>query len=409
MRQGGRGDRTWLAACGLLFATAFGTNVPTPLLLVYRAELDLSASTLAAIFGVYALGLAPSLLLGGPASDRFGRVRVLLPVAAGVAGASLLFLGGASALWLLFAARFLQGLASGAVFSVGSAWLQDLAGPDGAPRAARAASVAQTAGFCLGPLTSGLLATSGPLPLALPYLVHVALLVVAVAAVLATVGTGTRPAGPPSRGLLPRPGLTPAARRVFVRVVVPTAVCVYAFPSVAVTVLPLLLPGISGAVAFTGLLAALTLGTGTLVQPFAHRLGRRTGPAGAGLGALGAAAATVTALLAPPGPAAVAGVAVAGVLFGAGGGLCLNAGLTRVGRLAPASGRGAVNGLFYTAAYSGFAAPWLATAFVATTALAAPLAVLAAAAAVTAGWLAVRSGDPDGAPGPGRSPDAPPS
>ncbi|MER7433787.1 hypothetical protein ABT341_03585, partial [Pseudonocardia alni] len=123
----------------------------------------------------------------------------------------------------------------------------------------------------------------------------------------------------------------------------------------------------------------------------------------------GAAAATVTALLAPPGPAAVAGVAVAGVLFGAGGGLCLNAGLTRVGRLAPASGRGAVNGLFYTAAYSGFAAPWLATAFVATTALAAPLAVLAAAAAVTAGWLAVRSGDPDGAPGPGRSPDTPPS
>ncbi|MEJ8278556.1 MFS transporter [Pseudonocardia spirodelae] len=393
MGRGGRAGRTWWVACGLLFATAFGTNVPTPLLLVYRTELDLSASTLAAIFGVYALGLAPSLLLGGPASDRFGRVRVLLPVAAGVAGASLLFLGGASSLWLLFAARFVQGLASGAVFSVGSAWLQDLAGPDGAPRAARAASVAQTLGFCLGPLTSGLLATSGPLPLTLPYLVHIALLAVAVGAVLAVVGTGTRPAGPRAGGLLPRPGLGAAERRVFLRVVVPTAVCVYAFPSVAVTVLPLLLPGLTGAVAFTGLLAALTLGTGTLVQPFAHRLGARTGPAGTAAGALGLLVATLTALLAPAGPAAVAGVAGAGLLLGAGGGLCLNAGLTLVARLAPESGRGATNGLFYTAAYTGFATPFLATAFVATTALALPLAVLAVVAAATAGWLAVRSGD----------------
>jgi len=381
----GRPDRMWWVACGLLFATAFGTNVPTPLLLVYRVELDLAPSTLAAIFGVYALGLAPSLLLGGPASDRYGRTRVLLPAAVGVAGASLLFLGGASALWLLFAARFVQGLASGAIFSVGSAWLQDQAGTAGAARAARAASVAQSAGFCLGPLCSGLIAAYGPWPLTLPYLVHVALLVPAAGAVLLVAGV-TRPVGDgPRRGLLPRPGLAAPARRTFVRVVVPTAVCVYAFPSVAVTVLPLLLPGITGLVAFTGLLAALTLGTGTLVQPFAHRLGARTGPVGAALGALGFG---VGALAAPTG--SVLAVAVAGVLLGAGGGLCLNAGLTLVGRLAPASGRGAANGVFYTAAYVGFAMPFLATAFVGVDALMWPLLVLGTAAAATAGWLALR-------------------
>ena len=87
---------------------------------------------------------------------------------------------------------------------------------------------------------------------------------------------------PAGTSLLPRPGLDRPARRTFGRIVVPTAVCVYAFPSVAVTVLPLLLPGRSGLVAFTGLLAALTLGTGTLVQPFAHRLGSYVGPVGAG-------------------------------------------------------------------------------------------------------------------------------
>ncbi|OLL76046.1 MFS transporter [Pseudonocardia sp. Ae150A_Ps1] len=388
MRQRGAGDRTWWVACGLLFATAFGTNVPTPLLLVYRTELDLAPCTLAAIFGVYALGLAPSLLLGGPASDRFGRVRVLLPASVGVVLGSLLFLGGASALWLLFAARFVQGLASGAVFSVGSAWLQDRAGADGAGRAARAASVAQTAGFCLGPLASGLLAAYGPLPLTLPYLVHVGLLVVAVAAVLVTVGTGSPPVGVVPRGLLPRPGFDPAARRTFVRVVVPTAVCVYAFPSVSVTVLPLLLPGASGLVAFTGLLAALTLGTGTLVQPFAHRPGARAGALGAALGALGFATGVVAALT-----GSVVAVAVAGILLGAGGGLCLNAGLTLVGRLAPASGRGAANGVFYTAAYLGFATPFLVTASAPVQALAVPLAVLVAVTVATAAWLAARAGD----------------
>lgn len=389
--------RTWWVACGLLFAVAVGPNVPTPLLLIYREQLDLAPSTLAAIFGVYALGLAPSLLFGGPASDRFGRVRVLLPASVLVALASLVFLGATSAsggaLGVLFAARFLQGLASGAVFSVGSAWLQDLAaehpgaaGAHGPARAARSASVAQTGGFCLGPLFSGLLGAYGPSPLTLPYLVHVAMMVVALAAVGLVAGTGTRPDGGARRGLLPRPGLDAGARRTFGRVVVPTAVCVYAFPSVSVTVLPMLLPGVTGLVAFTGLLAALTLGTGTLVQPFAHRLGPRTGPVGAGLGALGFAAGVGAALT-----GSVLLVGVAGVLLGAGGGLCLNAGLTLVGLLAPVSGRGAANGLFYTAAYTGFATPYLATAFVTVEHLVVPLLILVVVTATTAAWLAVRS------------------
>ena len=187
--------------------------MPTPLLLVYRESLDLSASTLAAIFGVYALGLAPSLLLGGPASDRFGRVRVLLPASIVVTIASLVFLAGSQALALLFAARFLQGLASGAVFSVGSAWLQELYSgpPDGAARAARTASIAQTAGFCLGPLVSGLLAAYGPWPLTLPYLVHVALMIAAVTATLVIVGIGARPTVPAGQPVAP--GFDRPARR----------------------------------------------------------------------------------------------------------------------------------------------------------------------------------------------------
>ncbi|MDQ6849753.1 MAG: MFS transporter, partial [Actinomycetota bacterium] len=168
-------DRSWWAAVALLFAAAFGTNVSTPLLLLYRERLHVSATVVSLVFGVYALGLAPSLLLGGPASDRYGRTRLLLPATILAALASLLFLFGADSTPMLFVARFVQGLATGAVFSVGSAWLQELLGATLVAVAARRGSLGLSLGFSLGPLTSGLLGQYGRWPLVVPYLVHVAL------------------------------------------------------------------------------------------------------------------------------------------------------------------------------------------------------------------------------------------
>lgn len=380
----------WPAVAALLFAAAFGTNVPTPLLLIYRVRLGIAPSGLAAIFGVYALGLAPSLLFGGPASDRYGRARVLVPAVVLTGVASLIFLpgagSGAGSVAVLFVARFVQGLASGAAFSVGSAWLQELVGP---VLAARRASVALNLGFCAGPLTSGLLAETTAAPLTVPYLVHVTLVVVVSAGAMTLIRrsrparVGLKPAGP-AHSLLPRAGLTTPARRIFRRTVIPTAVCVYAFPSVAVTVLPLELPHRAHLVAFTGVLAAAALGAGTLVQPVAHRLGPWCGVAGVALGALGYGAGALAAA-----PQSTGLVLVGGVLLGAGGGLCLNDGLRLVGELAPPRSRGACNGLFYTWAYAGFAMPLLATSFVPVTRIVVPLLVLAAGAATVAARLAL--------------------
>jgi len=378
----------WWAPGVLLFAAAFGTNVPTPLLLIYRDRLHLSPMVMTAIFGVYAIGLAPSLLLAGPASDRFGRTRLLLPaiVLAGVA--SLLFLPGANSIPMLFVARFVQGLASGAAFSVGSAWLQDLIGNEHASVAARRASLALNLGFCLGPFSAGLLAQYAPLPLIVPYLVHVGL----VALMLATGFTIARHGawsvgrrGSAGASLLPRTRLDAAARRVFRRTLIPTAICIYAFPSVAIAVLPLVLRHQGQVVLFTGVLAAVTLGAGALVQSMAHRLGQLRGPVGAGLGAAGYAFGVAAAMLqsAPL-------VFTAGALLGAGGGLCLNAGLILVQELSTPATRGACNGLFYTWAYVGFSAPLLVTSFVTIDRLAVPLAVLTALTTATAAWLRVR-------------------
>lgn len=382
----------WLAAVALLFGAAFGTNVATPLLPVYRSTLGLTPTDVNAIFGVYALGLAPSLLLGGPASDRFGRVRVLVPSVLLTGAASLIFLLGSDEAGLLYAARFVQGLASGAAFSVGSAWLQDLVGADRAPVAARRASLALSVGFCLGPLTAGLLGEYAPDPLTVPFVVHAALVALTLLAAGVVGGravwTAGR-AGTPGASLLPRTRLARPARRLFRRTVVPTAICVYAFPSVAVTVLPLLIPHHAHVVAFIGILAAVTLGMGGVVQPLAHRLTRFRGAVGAGLGALGYGCAVLAS-----GPESSVLVFVAGSLLGAGGGLCLNAGLTHVHELSTPATRGACNGLFYTWAYLGFAAPFLTTAFVDSDALAVPLLVLAGLAATATLWLASRAFPP---------------
>ncbi|PZS19124.1 MAG: MFS transporter [Pseudonocardiales bacterium] len=381
-------ESAWWAPGVLLFAAAFGTNVPTPLLLVYRDRLHLSPVVMTAIFGVYAIGLAPSLLFAGPASDRFGRTRLLLPaiVLAGVA--SLLFLPGANSIPVLFVARLAQGLASGAAFSIGSAWLQDLVGTRHANVAARRASLALNLGFCLGPLSAGLLVQYGSHPLTSPYLLHAALvaLMLAIAVTVARHGAwsaGRR--GSAGASLLPRARLDAAARRVFRRTLIPTAICVYAFPSVAITVLPLALRHERHVVLFTGILAAVTLGAGALVQPVAHRLGRLRGAVGAGLGAIGYGCGAAAALL-----QSGALVFTAGALLGAGAGLCLNAGLILVQQLSTPATRGACNGLFYTWAYVGFAAPLLVTSFVTVHRLAVPLAVLAALALATAAWLRAR-------------------
>lgn len=376
----------WWAAAALLFGAAFGTNVATPLLPLYRAALHLSPSDVNAIFGVYALGLAPSLLLGGPASDRYGRLRVLVPSVVLAGAASLLFLAGSDATALLYAARFVQGLASGAAFSVGSAWLQDIVGSDHAPAAARRASLALNAGFCLGPLTSGLLAGYGPDPLTLPFVVHavlVAVMLVAAGAIGGRAAWSGDHGGWRGASLRPRTGLDRSARRVFRRTLIPTAICVYAFPSVTITVLPLLLSHRDHIVVFTGVLGAVTLGMGAVVQPFAARVGRFRGAVGAGLGAVGYALGALAA-----GPDSALLVFVGSALLGAGGGLCLNAGLTLVHELSTPSTRGACNGLFYTWAYVGFSAPLLTTAFVTTDHLVRPILVLTGLSAVTSLWLA---------------------
>lgn len=349
---GARSDRTASRALAVaVFAVAFGTNVPTALLLRYRELLDLTPTAVTVAFAVYAAGLVPALLLAGPASDRKGRRPAVLPfvVISGVASVILL-LWATSSLAALLTGRFLQGVVSGVTFSVGSAWLAEL-DPDPAA-AARRASIAMSVGFALGPLTSGILGQFGPWPDVLSYVLHLATVVVALALALRVPETVAASGG---RGRLLNLGVPAGAARAFVGFVLPTALLVFTFPSIAATVLPLglqaALPGLE--LVATGLLAGGTLAVGVLVQPLARRVGPRlAAPVAAASGAGGllvgawSMSAAMPWLLAP-----------CGVLLGAAYGLALPAGLTVTQQLADPAHRGALVSTFLALTYLGFGAP----------------------------------------------------
>lgn len=200
-RPAGAGRRSWPAVALGVAAVAWGANQFAPLLLMYRSVLGVPATTVQATYALYAAGLIPGLLLGGPLSDRYGRRRVLAPALLISALASgLLMLAGSGSAWL-FAGRLVAGAASGAAFSSGTAWIKELttadehAGDTGrnprpqgrdAQSGARRATIAMTAGFALGPLIAGLSAQWAPHPELTAYVPHVALTLAALPLVLRT-------------------------------------------------------------------------------------------------------------------------------------------------------------------------------------------------------------------------------
>jgi Major Facilitator Superfamily len=373
----------WKRAVFALFAVAAGTNVPTPLLLVYQERLDLSPEVLTALFGCYAAGLVPALLLAGPLSDRLGRRRVAIPGIVLSALASLAFAAAGGSVALLFGARFLQGVVSGVVFSVGSAWVGELSLASGEGAGGRRAAFAMTAGFSLGPLTSGLLGQYAPLPTVLPYLVHTAVALVGLGFALSlpeTVELRVRRASDAHAA-----ATAPLIRRgdglLLLTVLAPVAVCVYAFPSSVISAVPLLVDLPYGGVAVTGLLAGVTLGAGTVVAGLQRWLGPWTAVVGTALGTAGFGCAAAFATT-----GALPWLVAAAPLLGAGGGLCLAAGLTLTARLAAPARLGALTSLFLACAYLGFAAPFAMAVAARATSATVPLAV---AAALT-GLLALR-------------------
>ena len=377
------------APTAALFGVGWGANQFAPLLLVYHRDLGVGDATLEAIFGVYALGLIPGLLIGGPLSDRVGRRTVVLPAAAlSVVATGLLMLGGQTIV-ALFAGRLLAGIASGAVFSAATTWLREssLAAGMGASAASRTAA-AMSAGFGLGPLVAGAVAQWAPAPMVLPYVPHLLVMVVVLALLRAAPADGGSARSAP---VMPRTRLGIRTDPRFRGIVVPLAPWAFAAPVIAFA----LLPAITGigqrahGIVVAAVITAITALTGAAVQPVARRL--RLSPvvlACTGLVALaaglGLGVATIEQqedwLLVPT-----------GFVLGCAYGLCLVAGLIEVQRLATPRELARATSVYYALTYLGFAAPYLLTRAHSVASYPTLLTLTAALALATAATVAVQN------------------
>ena len=141
----------WLVA-GVLCLLFFAAGAPSPLYGIYRAQLRFSATTLTAVFAIYAVVLLITLLVFGSVSDYLGRRRVILAALMVTAGACAVFVA-AHSVGLLFAARALQGLAVGTATGALGAALIDLQ-PEGSGLAPLVTTAAPLLGLGAGALGS---------------------------------------------------------------------------------------------------------------------------------------------------------------------------------------------------------------------------------------------------------------
>ncbi|MGJ9412274.1 MFS transporter [Aeromicrobium sp. CF4.19] len=347
---------SWMRAALALFVVGWGANQFAALLPVYESG-GASSAEVTALFGAYAAGLIPALLIVAPISDRLGRRRVLRPVLVLSFVATVVLLVGGDSPVLLLLGRLLAGVASGAAFAPGTAWVKELSAA--APGVgARRAAVALTAGFGTGPLIAGIVAQWAPAPTVLPYVPHLVLTVVV--ALVAWNAPEPVPAASSGTGDLARGVRQVVGSRRFLTQVVPTAPWVFGGATLAFAALPAVVAVPGPRIATGGALVALTLGAGVLLQPFGRRM-----PTGATL-LVGVVAGILGFLVA----AAAAGLAVAWlvplacVLLGASYGLILVGGLRTVEEVAHPADLASVNAVFYSLTYVGFAAPYLATLLV---------------------------------------------
>lgn len=349
----------WLRVAFAMFVVGWGANQFTPLLLVYRETDHYSQTLVTSMFAAYVLGLVPALLIAAELGGRFGHRMVMRPVMVLTVLASVLLAVGESSPTPLFIGRVLYGVCTGAAMSPGTTWVKELSRDAPIGTGARRAAIALSAGFGGGALLAGLMAQWLPAPKVLPYVVHIVLTVVAGVLVwnapVPEADAATSGARMPLRR---RDAQHYALTSHFWSRIGPMAPWVFACPAISMVILPPLIKDqVSGvAIAFTGLICGVTLGTGVVVQQPARRVEARHPGLVTVLGMLGTLLGVLLTVFILDHPS-VTLVVVAAVVLGAGYGLNLVGGLTRVERSSPATELAMTNAVFYSLTYVGFVVP----------------------------------------------------
>jgi MFS family permease len=191
----------------------FASGTPSPLYGVYRQLWGFSPVVLTLVYATYAFGVLTTLVLAGRVSDDVGRRPVLLVALGTLMGSTILFMLADSVVWL-FAARAVQGLATGLALGAASAALLDLHPRRDAAGVGLTNGVVSAGGMGLGVLVSSTLVQWLPAPRVLPYVALLLLFALAFAGAWAMPEPveGRRPL----RLTAERPSVPPVVRRPFV-------------------------------------------------------------------------------------------------------------------------------------------------------------------------------------------------
>ena len=333
----------------------FASGTPSPLYTTYRELWGFSPAVLTLVYATYAFGVLASLLLAGRVSDEIGRRPVLLVALGTLMATTLLFMVADSVAWL-FAARGVQGLATGLALGAASAALLDLHPRRDPAGVGLANGVVSAAGMGLGVLVSAAIVELLPAPRVLPYVLLLILFAVAFAGALRMPEPVERSGGRPR--LTPqRPSVPPVVRRPFLLAALAVisswsigGLFLSLGPQLSATLFhtqDLFLSGISVfLLAFSGAVAQLAFGRSL---PWKSATGGSIALAAGVLVIVAAAAADSAALF-------VAGAVVGGAGFG----VAFLGALRALSAAIPPAHRGEVMSAFYVVAYSAISVPAIA-------------------------------------------------
>ena len=145
----------------IVFIDLVGFGLVIPLLPFYAVRFAASPQEVTALVAVYSLVQLVTAPLWGRLSDSIGRRPVLL-ASLSASVLAYLWLGSATALWMLFAARAFAGACAGNI-AAAQAYIADVTGPEERARGMGLIGAAFGLGFMIGPALGGVLAGADPL------------------------------------------------------------------------------------------------------------------------------------------------------------------------------------------------------------------------------------------------------
>ncbi len=344
-------------SAAIIGAALFASVAPSPLYQTYARLWGFSAVLLTLVFATYALGVLAALLLAGRVSDVAGRRPVLAIALSALLVATVLYMGAQSVVWL-FAARAVQGLATGLALGTASAGLLDFHPGQDPEAVGLTTGVVSAAGLGLGALASSALVQFLPAPRVLPYIVVFILFAVALLGVILMpepVASRSRPRLSPQR-----PHVPSSVRQHFVLAAL-AVISAYSIGGLLFALGPALSTRVFQSTnhLVTGTSLFLLPGAGAVAQ---LAYGRRTAWVGAATGAVALALGVGLIALSAAEDSAAA-LIVGLVVGGAGFGLAFLGSLRALSAEIPPAHRAGVMSAFFIAAYAALSIPAVLAGF----------------------------------------------